>query len=316
MKSFTSIGQIFGGGFGPTAKLTGNPTINIDEIVGDKATAYDGATIEYNKDTQDTSDDYTVAVPAHTADKIGTIGDVYGGGYGADVVGDVTVNIGTQETITFAGSAPTRTDLTITDGKYTVTGVNIARSVYGGGYGAATTVTGNVEVNIGGQKTEGTTTTFIGGDITIGGSVYGGSALGAVNATRDANDQTKLNATANKTTAVTLKKGNVTRYVFGGGTGNGTTTAHVYGKSTVTLYGDVVAGGLYGGCDANGEMHGDTQLDLLGGTVGAELAPTDAIPDMVFGGGLGAGHVIFPRFIGGRDHDDRLYNLLSVLRVL
>ncbi len=290
VKSFTSIGQIFGGGFGSTAILTGNPTIYIDEIVGDKAEEYAQTTFEYDNGTEVTSDDYTVVVPAHTADKIGTIGDVYGGGYGADVVGNVTVNIGTQETITFAGAAPSRTGLTITDGKYNVAGVHIARSVYGGGYGANTTVTGDVKVNVGGQKTDGT---FVGGTITIGGSVYGGSALGAVNATRDANDNSKLNPTANKTTAVTLKKGNVSRYVFGGGQGeapSGTNTgtkAHVYGKSTVTLYGDVVAGGLYGGCDANGEMHGDTQLDLLGGTVGTVLAATDEIPNMVFGGGLG-----------------------------
>ena len=283
VRSFTSIGEIYGGGFGSTAKVTGDINIKIDEAVGDHAIVYEKKTLKFNEGQ---SNEYEVVIPAHTAGKIGTIGDIYGGGYGADVIGDVTVDIGTQETIKFETKPATMTITADTDGKYPVhsTGVDIARSIYGGGYGAATTVTGNVKVNVGGEKADGS---FIGGDIAIGGSVYGGSALGAVNATRDSEDETKLNPTANATTTVTLKKGNVTRYVFGGGQGNANTTAHVYGKSTVTLYGDVVAGGLYGGCDANGKMHSDTQLDLLGGTVGTVLGATDPIPDMVFGGGLG-----------------------------
>ena len=297
VKSFTSIGQIFGGGFGPTAVLTGNPTIYIDEIVGDKATDYTATTFSYDNGTVDTSDDYTVVVPAHTADKIGTIGDVYGGGYGADVVGNVTVNIGTQETITFVGDAPTRTGLTVDNsGNYSVTGVDIARSVYGGGYGAATTVTGNVKVNVGGEKTESGTTTFTGGTITIGESVYGGSALGAVNATRGTSG---LSKTDDATTTVTLKKGTITGAVYGGGMGkeptnatsNDGVNAKVYGDATVSLYGDVVAGGIYGGCNLNGAMKGDVQLDLLGGRVGAAFTATTTpteIPNIVFGGGLGA----------------------------
>ena len=225
--SCTEIGSIYGGGLGSPAKVYGNPTVNINMVKVGQQTAY------------------------------GEIGNVYGGGSEADVVGNTTVNIATS-----------------TEGK----GANITGSIYGGGYGASTTVTGDVAVNVGGETTDGT---FV-GDITIGGSVYGGSALGAVNATRGTGSA--LSYTDGATTAVTLKKGNVTRYVFGGGQGNGTTTAHVYGPSTVTLYGDVIAGGLYGGCDANGEMHNGTQLDLFGGTVGQESAPT---ADILFGGGLG-----------------------------
>ena len=293
VKSFTSIGQIFGGGFGPTAKLTGNPTIYIDEIVGDKASAYTATTFEYDNDTESTSDDYTVAVPAHAVNTIGTIGDVYGGGYGADVDGNVTVNIGTQETITFVGAAPTRTGLTVDNsGNYTVTGVDIARNVYGGGYGAATTVTGNVAVNIGGEKTEGSTTTYIGGNIAIGGSVYGGSALGAVNASTTKNTAGEITAytpTENATTTVTLKKGTVSTSVFGGGMGNDNTQAKVYGKAIVNFYGEVIAEGLYGGCDANGRMFSDTELNLIGGRIGDAFTavPEGGIPEIVFGGGLG-----------------------------
>ena len=293
VKSFTSIGQIFGGGFGPTAVLTGNPTINIDEIIGDKAAEYAGATFEYDNGTADTSDDYTVAVPAHTtANTIGTIGDVYGGGYGADVNGNVTVNIGIHETIKLETTPTRTTGLTVdTNGNYTVTGVDIARSVYGGGYGANTTVTGNVSVNIGGEKATTDGPVYIGGNIAIGGSVYGGSALGAVNATRDVNDNTKLDLTsATTTTTVTLKKGTVSTAVFGGGMGNANTQAKVYGKAVVNFYGDVISEGLYGGCDYNGKMFNGTELNLMGGRIGNTFTavPEGGIPEIVFGGGLGA----------------------------
>ena len=280
IKSFTSIGEVYGGGY--SADVTGNVHVNINEVVGQQAATVDG----YPKDAQD--QDITslngVAIPTHTKDAIGAIRVVYGGGYGADVIGDVEVNIGTAETIDYVSMVSGETKLRT---GIPVEGANITGSVYGGGFGANTTVTGNVKVNLGGQKTEETTTTFIGGNITIGESVYGGSALGAVNATTTKNDAgtiTAYNATEGATTAVTLKKGNVTRYVFGGGQGNANTTAHVYGLSTVTLYGDVVAGGLYGGCDANGEMHDGAELNLFGGTVGQSTAPTT---DIVFGGGLG-----------------------------
>ena len=277
IKSFTSIGEVYGGGY--SADVTGNVHVNINEVVGKQAATVNG----YPKDAQ--NQDITsldgVAIPTHTKDAIGAIRVVYGGGYGADVIGDVEVNIGTSETIDYVSMASGETEPRT---GITVEGANITNSVYGGGFGAATTVTGNVVVNVGGQKTEPTTTTFIGGDIAIGGSVYGGSALGAVNATKSG---TTLSLTEGKTTAVTLCKGNVTGAVFGGGQGNSNTTAHVYGKSTVTLYGDVVAGGLYGGCDANGEMHDGAELNLFGGTVGTTLGDTDPIPNMVFGGGLG-----------------------------
>ena len=304
VKSFTSIGKIYGGGLGTTATMVGNPTVNVSVANGNF----------YNNDNAVVADGYKTdgnyPVPSHAKGRIGAINNVYGGGNAADVVGNTNVNIGTDEYVfvtkefavgssvenyyirTGAGTAASPYAYTSASGtaaenttyyeRIGVVGVDIRGNVYGGGEGSTTTVTGNVAVNIGGQKTEGTTTTFIGGNIAIGGSVYGGSALGAVNATRGTGST--LSHTNGATTAVTLKKGNVSRYVFGGGQGDGTTTAHVYGKSTVTLYGDVVAGGLYGGCDANGEMHDGTQLDLFGGTVGQSSAPT---ADILFGGGLG-----------------------------
>ena len=288
VRSFTSIGEIYGGGY--SANVTGNTFVNINEVYGNKKdedSPDDGKTISF--------DGHDVVIPAHTAGAIGAIGYVYGGGFGADVIGDVEVNLGTKEKETLESL---KTSSTATDAQKNpdVVGVDVKYSVYGGGYGAATTVTGNVKVNVGGEKTESGTTTFIGGDITIGESVYGGSAMGAVNATRG---NSGLSKTDDATTTVTLKKGTITGAVYGGGmgdlaslgTGHSDVTAQVFGDATVTLYGDVIAGGIYGGCNLNGTMLGKAKLDLLGGRVGAAFDATNVpteIPNIVFGGGLGA----------------------------
>ncbi len=310
IKSFTSIEHIYGGGYGEGADVTGDVTVNINVLKGRWA----GKTV------------YGETV----ADALGTIGDVYGGGYGADVIGNVEVNIGTEETIgfvtepTYLGSGNYSYNSTTklyegVDGSTNVVGAIITGNVFGGGFGAETTVTGDVAVNVGGQKADGT---FI-GNITIGGStnggnVYGGSALGAVNAEKSGNSLVGTKKVINDPddntqtievpteTKVTLKKGNITGAVFGGGKGEAGTSsgaravdgnlgapassgteAQVYGNTTVTLYGDVVAGGLYGGCDVNGRLHGNTELNLYGGTVGTALAEGASAPDIVFGGGLG-----------------------------
>ena len=307
IKSFTSIDHIYGGGYGAGADVTGDVTVNINEVKGRWSQA--NSPVESNSYNES------------GAATIGVIGDVYGGGYGADVIGNVEVNIGTAETIGFVtepkylGEGKYSYNSTTklyegVNGSTNVVGAIITGNVFGGGFGARTTVTGDVAVNIGGQKTVEGQVQYI-GNITIGGSadggnVYGGSALGAVNAAWDADDDTKLNPTANATTSVTLKKGNIAGAVFGGGKGEAGTSsgaravdgklgdpassgteAQVYGNTTVTLYGDVVAGGLYGGCDVNGRLHGNTELNLYGGTVGTALAEGVSAPDIVFGGGLG-----------------------------
>ena len=319
VRSFTSIGEIYGGGY--SADVTGDTHVNIAEVLGDKASEDaddDNKTIEF--------EGHEVVIPEHTTGEIGVIGYVYGGGFGADVIGNTNVNIVTSETVTYITGDQK-------DVAQTVVGAHILHDVFGGGYGQNTTVTDNVYVNIGGQKEvstgggsgdtsgdsgdssgdasgdssgdtsgestgggegdggegEGTTSptttiVYFGEGVTIGGSVYGGSALGAVNAIRSGSG---LSAATGKTTEVTLKKGTVTGAVFGGGQGEGNATAgreaKTYGNAVVTLYGDVVAGGLYGGGDVNARLFGNTTLNLYGGIVGAETRHAD-----VFGGGLGA----------------------------
>ena len=148
IRSFTSIGRVFGGGLGEEAIMVGSPTLNINEVKGVNANStewkYLGKTIEY-------ADGSSVTLPTHNAGTIGAIGTVFGGGNAAKVIGDTHVNIGTQESVIF------RTPETNNDGTPTteierthkVEGADIRENVYGGGNKAD--VTGKTNVTIGQQ---------------------------------------------------------------------------------------------------------------------------------------------------------------------
>lgn len=138
--SCTRIGQVFGGGLGAGATVYGNPTVNINQIYG-KAYV-----------DNDPTKDYT-----ETATTLGVIGEVFGGGNEANVVGNTNVNIGTRSEVWLHQSVDG-------DGNYTmypantepgngipVVGANITGNVYGGGNEAE--VTGDTNVNIG-KKSE------------------------------------------------------------------------------------------------------------------------------------------------------------------
>ena len=134
--SFTSIGEIYGGGYGKPATVTGDPYINVDVCEGlykDGFTYADGSTTNdktgtrsitfveykraYNAETltwdfvdengdgeRDTeTKNMEIYLPPHTAGKIGAINRIFGGGNAAPVVGNTYVNIGTHtgESIVF-----------------------------------------------------------------------------------------------------------------------------------------------------------------------------------------------------------------------
>ena len=173
VRSFTSIGAVYGGGYGTGARMIADPTVNINESVGTPDTypttgdyddnGFKGKTIKFDEGK---STEHTVTLPAHTKGKMGAIGDVFGGGNAAEVTGNTTVNIGTSEYDEMVSIA-TGDDVTgyyirKNDGSYTeatgtavegttyykkVLGVDIRGNVYGGGNNAA--VTGNTNVNIG-----------------------------------------------------------------------------------------------------------------------------------------------------------------------
>ena len=91
--SFTSIGKVFGGGFGSGATMVGNPTVNVNEIYGryyndDRSIVAEGA---------ETPNHYPI--PSHEKGKMGAISEVFGGGNAAKVMGNTNVNIATQEEV-------------------------------------------------------------------------------------------------------------------------------------------------------------------------------------------------------------------------
>ena len=180
VKSFTSIGSVFGGGYGEGALMVGSPTVNINEVADPSSEAQNKSYIE-DETTKYYSDyagetkiiaGHNVILPSHTKGKMGSIYNVFGGGNAAKVMGNTTVNIGTKvgDDIYIVVPVTTGTDLTgggyytysedtytVATGeaaedvtyykKYTVLGVDIRDNVYGGGNNAE--VTGNAEVNIG-----------------------------------------------------------------------------------------------------------------------------------------------------------------------
>ena len=133
VRAFTSIGNIFGGGYGNTAVMVGSPTVNIneaainhtDEDVTYNGNQFSGTNLYFKKsenseisvldlliksDPTDMTNVYKVVVPDHTDGKMGAIGNIYGGGNAAEVQGDTHVNIGTDTEVYVV-----RPDLTVTD---------------------------------------------------------------------------------------------------------------------------------------------------------------------------------------------------------
>jgi hypothetical protein len=163
VKSFTSIGNIYGGGFGEGAVMVGSPTLNISVANGKF----------YNDDAAKVGDNFKTPgnypVPSHAKGKIGAISNVFGGGNAAEVKGNTNVNIGTLTEVYLVkqvtvGDSVTDYYIRNNDGTYTaatgtasaddtyyekknVVGVDIRGNVYGGGNNAA--VTGNTNVQIG-----------------------------------------------------------------------------------------------------------------------------------------------------------------------
>ena len=171
--SFTSIGEIFGGGFGSGAKMVGNPTVNINVAYG-KYYDNDISIVPENAKIGD------YPIPSHAKGKMGAINNVFGGGNAAMVMGKTTVNIGTLSIVyvvkpvtvgdpvtsyyTRSGAGTTadpfvydEAEGTAVDGvtyyeQMSVLGADIRGNVYGGGNNAE--VTGDANVNIGKKETE------------------------------------------------------------------------------------------------------------------------------------------------------------------
>lgn len=145
VKSFTSIGEVYGGGYGTGAVVTGDTYVNINEVLGDKASdnqfMKEKVTTVEDPATQTTGDDkvskntgvtktfkdgdgenantISVEIPLHKSGKIGVINNVFGGGNAAEVNGNTNVNIGTVDKVYVVKSITAGTTFTPTDRYYT-----------------------------------------------------------------------------------------------------------------------------------------------------------------------------------------------------
>ena len=151
VRAFTSIGNIYGGGYGSTAVMVGNPSVNINEVqvVDDKALTQ--AQIDTDTSKPAFIDGTTVRLYPHESGKMGVIGNVFGGGNAAKIIGNTTVNVATKATETF-DSVADDPSTTADERVKTVIGADIRGNVYGGGNNAE--VTGNTNVNIGKKEGE------------------------------------------------------------------------------------------------------------------------------------------------------------------
>lgn len=121
VKSFTSIGEIYGGGYGSGAKITGDTYVYINECVGNNATIEmkespsddeslnTGETRTINRGEDDQVD---IEMPLHKSGDIGAIGTVFGGGNAAPIEGNTNVIIGNEEYVEITTNiVPDETDV-------------------------------------------------------------------------------------------------------------------------------------------------------------------------------------------------------------
>ena len=264
--SCTSIDELFGGGYGVGGDMYADPTVNINMIQGSKASGVPAKMTAKG------------LTPSDNPNNLGIIGTVYGGGDAADVVGNTTINIGTEPTVdVFKLKVDSNNDPILGEGgaytwdtateKKTVLGAYITGNVYGGGKLAD--VTGNTYVNICAKEADDASTADVieYKGVTISGTGYEGVTIA----------------------------GNV----FGGGKGiadsftcakamigkDGDGIDHPEGGTHVTIGNGTVMGNVYGGGEI-GRVEKNTVVTIGLADVGSgESAPV--IKGNVFGGGMG-----------------------------
>ena len=295
----TPGGQVFGAGRGEVTKL--GCVNNSNVVIADNSTisnpssggnVYGGG---YNGYITETSNVYIVG---------GTVeGKVFGGAYGNDnehgnnrdiPTANVTMKGGLVTGGVYGGSNSTGVVNTVTmhiDGGQVGVDDNNRANIHGGGYGQNTVVNGNVTLNIGSCDE---------GDAIVFGDVYGGSALGNVNA----NNNTK--------TIVNLKNGTIFGALYGGalgdvaslGAGHSNVPASVRDVEVVVTGGSVKttttdpqgvagSGSVFGCNNVNGTPSGTVKVDIY---------KTDAAPGegqyalhAVYGGGNKSAYAGIPQ---------------------
>ncbi|MCR5535481.1 MAG: hypothetical protein K6F47_09975, partial [Bacteroidaceae bacterium] len=270
--SIGKVGQVFGGG--ALANVKGNTLVDIGtSLVVDAFAGGNGALIESGNDYLDPESNTNISITS----------GVYGGGSEADVDGDATLNIGTKD-------LPLHTVIT--------------GDIFGGGLGENTHVTGNVTVNIGEDTGTSSAHNYV-GYANITGDVYGGSAKGKVNSHLVNSVET---ATTDKETQVNLYGGTITGNLYGGGLGDATYAADVYGPVIVNVEGGNVHN-VFGCNNTNGTPKNAVAVNIDGGAIsqsvygGGNLAIMNGSPVVnVTGGTIGTpnqGGAVYGNVYGG-----------------
>ncbi len=247
-------GNVFGNGNGKSSSLgigsNSNAYIVVNENCTIKNGVYGGGNFAANG----------VNSSSNTAESKITIlggninGDVYGGGNQNRVedyskTNNVTINMsgGTVGGNIYGGS--NISGIVTGSTNINVTGGTVTGNVYGGGKGNTTYVKQNANVTIGELNTTGPT---------IGG-VYGGSALGTVNAYSNPSSLSSYN------THVVVNSGTITN-VFGGGQGDNSNTPYVSGNATTDIHGGTITN-VFGGNDLKGTPNGTVTVNISGGNI-------------------------------------------------
>ena len=290
-------GNVFGGGLGSSAVVTANPVVTIGD---DKSGHYarlitsdlaKGKVFGGGSEAPVTGNPTVIMQNANSV-----VNWLAGGGDRANVTGSttVTINNGTVNQDVYGGGALSHvsagTHVTLNDG-------TINKGLYGGARGRRSGFTGatdNVEANITGGNV---VVEVNGGSVTdvFGCNNLNGAPSGSVTVTVDGGTIQGVYgggnlAAANVSPNVTVSGGTVDT-VFGGGNGyihpsdNTQDVAANVSGSSVTVSGGIVNKAVYGGCNTKGNVNGNSQVSIAGGTIGASANRADG----VFGGGYGSG---------------------------
>lgn len=262
---------VFGGGWGATAVVTGDPTVVVNQTSGESLNVTDvygggdQAEVEGNTNVQLKAGSVSNAYGGgNVADITGTTtvslegataANIYGGGNQANVSNTTTVSVSSGNATTgvyggcnTSGEVGGKVTVSVTGGTMGIAptgtpgqeGYNAGQraNVHGGGYGNGTSTKGDVDVTIDGASA------------VIWGDVYGGSAKGHVN-----------DADADKTN-VTLNHGTIHGDLYGGGLGDANNAALVKGAVQVTVNGGTVTGSVYGCNNASGAPQSTVKVDI------------------------------------------------------
>jgi len=205
--------NVYGGGKGGSATVTGNPVVTIGDNNADHVAIVSGDV--YGGGDAAAVEGYTT-VTYNDNNASSTVGNLFGGGNAAGVSSTATVTLTSGKILSgiyggcnSSGNIGGKVTVNVNGGTIgALTNVNTLANVFGGGFGQSTTTSGDVEVNI----TNGT----------VNGDVYGGSALGSVNA--GSGNTTIVNVTdGTLNTIETTSSGGFPIYnggnVYGGGLG-------------------------------------------------------------------------------------------------